>query len=69
MCVFSRQTICGKGREKKERGEEGLKGRDVCVWGGGKGGEGGSGDEGCIGDITEKVFDMSSAYEHSSRRA
>lgn len=29
MCVFSRQTICGKRREKKERGEEGLKGRDV----------------------------------------
>lgn len=62
MCVFSRQTICGKGREKKESGEEGLKGRDV-------GGGGRSGDEGCIGDITEKVFDMSSAYEHSSRRA
>lgn len=50
-CVFSRETICGKER-KKERAEEGLRR--------------GRGDEGCICDIAQKVFHMSSAYEHSS---
>ncbi len=57
MECFFRQTSLREGEKEGERrgGTERERERE-------------RGDEGCVYDITEKVFHMRSAYEHSSHQ-